>query len=132
MLVLAAADSGAVFCANSNGVSRLLHAVSYDPREEIRGKYLDGTPLAKEMLARELTSELEKAARGERYEGVVIFSDPSLHRALCRNVARRLPHLMVVCVNGLPEELPGMPRISGLKPPASGNGATIELARNQL
>jgi hypothetical protein len=106
VLVLAATDNSAVFCSTSNGVSRFLHAASFTARTDIRGKYLDGTPIAKELLARELTGELEKIVRGERYEGIVIFSDKSLHRALCRQVSRRLPHLMVVCVNGLPEALP--------------------------
>jgi hypothetical protein len=120
VLVLAAAESSAVFYSNSNGVSRFLHTVDYIRRDEIRGKYLDGTPIAKELLARELTGELEKIARGERYEGVVIFSDPVLHRALCRNVARRLPHLMVVCVNGLPQGFPGMALIAGPHAPGIG------------
>jgi hypothetical protein len=114
VLVLAASESSAVFCSNSNGVSRFLQTIKYDGRAEGRGKHLDGTPIAKERLARELATELEKLARGEHYEGVVIFSDVSLHRALCRHVTRRLPYLLVVCVNSLPEELPDMPALAGM------------------
>jgi hypothetical protein len=108
VLVLVAAETGATLYSSCNGVSRFLRAIPYQPREPARGKHLDGTPVRLEWLARDLAGELEKMARGEPYEGVVIFSDISLHRALSRQVARRLPHLMVVCVNGLPEGLPDL------------------------
>jgi hypothetical protein len=116
VLVLVAAETGATLYSNCNGVSRFLHAMEYQARQTARGRHLDGTPVRLEWLARDLAGELEKMVRGERYEGVVIFSDMSLHRPLSRQVARRLPHLMVVCVNGLPEglsDLPAMPARAG-------------------